>query len=436
LITAELHMKITKLNKDTASSVRRLLKRKQMDLSAVEKSVRKIIEQVKINGDRALVDYSKKFDKADISGRIRVSNSEIDDALEAVSADFMQSIKRIRRNITRYHKQQLRSDWRKKFSSGVELGEKFVPINRVGCYIPGGTAPLVSTVLMTVVPAAVAGVKEKIVCTPPDKSGSVNPHILAACSLVGVDAVFRVGGAQAIAAMAYGTETIPPVDKIAGPGNVFVNTAKKNLYGDVGIDMPAGPSEVLIMADSKADPAYVAVDLLAQVEHGAGDERAVLLTCSERLAGKVQQALKRQAPRYYASSAERDKFLNRIECMICSSRKQMIQAANIIAAEHVELMVNDPEKIVDRITNAGAIFVGTNSPVPVGDFAAGPSHVLPTGGAAKAFSGLSAVDFIKRISIIKCDRAGLEKIGPDAVELARVEGLEAHAKAIEMRIHK
>jgi histidinol dehydrogenase len=429
-------MKITNLNNNTALSVKRFLKRKQGDVVSVEASVRKIIDQVRNDGDRALVGLTKKFDKADIARKIRVTDKEIQDAVKSVPADFISSLKRIRNNIARYHKEQLRCDWRKSFGNGVELGEKFVPINRVGFYVPGGMAPLVSTVLMTVVPAEVAGVKEKIVCTPPGRDGKVNPYILTACRLTGVDAVYRLGGAQAIAAMALGTRSIQPVDKIAGPGNIYVNTAKKILYGEVGIDMPAGPSEVLIIADGSAGPAQVAVDLLSQVEHGTGDEIAVLLTTSGRLAQKVRQELQKQASGYYPSSVERKKLLGRIECLLCSEKKQLVEAANIIGAEHVEVMVKGPEKIVDRLTNAGAIFIGPYSPVPIGDFAAGPSHVLPTGGASRAFSGLSVVDFIKRISIIKCDRAGLKRIGRDAVKLARVEGLEAHAQAIEMRTRK
>ena len=429
-------MKITKLNNNIASSVKRLLKRKQGDVVSVEASVRKIIDQVRKDGDKALVSLTRKFDKADIARKIRVTDKEVQTAVKSVPADFISSLKRIKNNISRYHKEQLRSDWRKSFGNGVELGEKFVPVNRVGFYVPGGMAPLVSTVLMTVVPAMVAGVKEKIVCTPPGRDGDVNPYILAACRLTGVDAVYRVGGAQAIAAMALGTRSIRPVDKIVGPGNIFVNTAKKILYGEVGIDMPAGPSEVLIIADGSADPASVAVDLLAQVEHGTGDEIAILLTTSGRLAAKVQRELQRQAPGYYHSSDERRKLLGRIECLLCSGKSRMVDAANMIGAEHVEVMAKGPEKIVDRLTNAGAIFIGPYSPVPIGDFAAGPSHVLPTGGASRAFSGLSAVDFIKRISIIKCDQAGLRRIGRDAVKLARVEGLKAHAQAIEMRTRK
>lgn len=416
--------------------MKRILKRKQGDVVSVEESVRKIIGQVRKDGDKALVRLTKKFDKADITRKIRVTDKEIKAAVKSVPADFISSLKRIRNNISRYHKEQLRSDWRKSFGNGVELGEKFVPINRVGFYVPGGMAPLVSTVLMTVVPAEVAGVKEKIVCTPPGRDGKVNPFILAACWLTGVDVVYRVGGAQAIAAMALGTRSIQPVDKIAGPGNIFVNTAKKILYGEVGIDMPAGPSEILIIADGSADAAPVAVDLLSQVEHGTGDEIAILLTTAKSLALKVQQELHKQAPEYYPSSSDRKKLLDRIDCLICSGKKQLVEAANIIGAEHVEVMVKGPEKIVDRITNAGAIFIGPYSPVPIGDFAAGPSHVLPTGGASRAFSGLSAVDFIKRISIIKCDKAGLQRIGRDAVKLARVEGLKAHAQAIEMRTKK
>jgi len=430
-------MKIIKLTKKSGAQVKRLLNRRQANLAEVEQQVRKILGQVKAGGDRALIDLTKKFDGVALSkNKIRVSAAEMRQARKQTPQDFIETLKRVSENIRRYHKNQLRKSWERSFGTGLRLGEKIAPIERVGFYIPGGKAPLVSTVLMTVVPAQTAGVKEKVVVTPPSKNGNVDPHILAACDLLGVDEVYRVGGAQAIAAMAYGTSTIKPVDKIVGPGNIYVTAAKKILFGEVGIDMLAGPSEILIIADGTANPAFIAVDLLSQIEHGTGDEIAILLTTSETLTRKVDAQLCKQVVRYYPSKKAQKNVLEKIDCILCPSVKKVIDAANSIGAEHVEVMVGQPDRVVAKLTNAGAIFIGKYAPVSVGDFAAGPSHVLPTAGAARAFSGLSVLDFVKRISIIKCEQPGLSRIGPDAIRLAEVEGLKAHAKAIEMRIKK
>jgi histidinol dehydrogenase len=335
------------------------------------------------------------------------------------------------RNVKRYQKDLLLKDWIKLYGK-VRLGSLVRPLERVGVYIPGGTAPLVSTVIMTVVPAKVAGVKEIIVTTPPNREGIVNPYILAACEQTGVDRVYKVGGAQAIAALAYGTETIPKVDKIVGPGNIFVASAKRQVYGFVGIDMVAGPSEVLIIADDSADPKFVAADLLAQAEHDIL-ARTFLVTPSSALAKNVQREIDFQIKRLSRNSTAKKSMRHQGFVVLVKHLDEAVEIANQIAPEHAELICRKPLTLVKKIQSAGAIFVGNSTPEPVGDYVAGPSHVLPTGGTARFFSPLSSREFLKSISYLQYDRKSLLKELPVIQKIANIEGLDAHRKSAEAR---
>jgi len=403
----------------------------------IEAWVRPILEAVRRRGDAAVIEFTRKFDGVRLSpGRLRVSRREIEAALASASPKLVRALQAVRGNVEAYHKRQRPKSWTMKGRSGAVLGERIVPLRRVAVYVPGGVASLVSTVLMGVVPAIVAGVGEVVVATPPGKRGRVAPAILAACALCGVEEVYRVGGAQAIAALAYGTRRIAAVEKIVGPGNVFVMTAKKLVYGVVGLDAPYGPSEVLVLADATANASWVAADILSQAEHGTGHEFAVLVTTSKRLAKQVRAQIRSQLDELPALSRVRERLERGIALVVAPSRPKAVEFVNAFAAEHVEIIARDARRLGMSITNAGAIFVGPYSPVPVGDFAAGPSHCLPTGGAARAFSGLSVQDFVKRVSTVECSRAALGKLAPIVEELAEAEGLPAHARAVQMRVKR
>jgi histidinol dehydrogenase len=403
----------------------------------VEAHVRPIIEAVRRRGDAALVELTRRFDGVRLSpGRIRISPDEIQAALELVPPSLRRALAAVKRNIEAYHRRQRRKSWTMKASSGALLGERIVPLRRVAAYVPGGVAPLVSTVLMTVVPAKVAGVREVAVATPPGKRGQVPLGILAACALCGVEEVYRIGGAQAIAALAYGTKSVAPVEKIVGPGNIFVMTAKKLVYGLVGLDAPSGPSEVLVLADATADPRLVAADLVSQTEHGTGREFAVLVTTSARLAQAVRREVRAQLDELPALARLRTRLERGLSLVVAPSLPKAIEFSKKFAAEHVEIIARDARRLSASITRAGAIFIGPYSPVPVGDFAAGPSHCLPTGGAAAMFSGLSVDDFVRRTSTIECSRTALGKLAPLVEELAEAEGLPAHARAVRMRLKR
>ena len=403
----------------------------------IEAWVRPILEAVRRRGDAAVVEFTRKFDGVKLSaGRLRVARREIEAALASASPKLVRALQAVRRNVEAYHERQRPTSWTMKGRSGAVLGERIVPLRRVAVYVPGGVAPLVSTVLMGVVPATVAGVGEVVVATPPGKRGRVAPAILAACAVCGVEEVYRVGGAQAIAALAYGTRRIPRVDKIIGPGNVFVMTAKKLVYGVVGLDAPYGPSEVLVLADATADASWVAADILSQAEHGTGHEFAVLVTTSKRLAAQVRAQIRSQLDELPALSRVRERLERGIALVVAPSLPKAIEFVNAFAAEHVEIIARNARRLSAAVTNAGAIFIGPYSPVPVGDFAAGPSHCLPTGGAARAFSGLSVQDFVKRVGTIECSRAALGKLAPLVEELAEAEGLPAHARAVQVRVKR
>jgi len=382
----------------------------------VEETVRKIIDDVRLLGDDALIRYMRKFDKVKISQRqIKVSQIEISGAYANISPDFVSSLKVIMENVSRFYRKQLRKSWRIKGGEGVVLGENYSPLERVGVYIPAGTAPLVSTVYMTVLLAKLAQVKKTILISPPDKNGQINPHILVIADLLKVDEVYRVGGAQGIAALAYGTKTIPRVDKIVGPGNVYVSEAKRQVFGAVDIDMIAGPTELVIIANRLSDPKFVISDLRAQAEHAKG--LAILITNSKSLAKEVKSQL-----------AGDNGYI-----ILTKNLKQACEIANKIAPEHLEILVNNPKALLKNIKNAGAIFLGPYSPVALGDYIAGPSHVLPTNGSARFFSGLNVSDFMKSNHIISYSKKALEKIREPLEKIAAIEGLQKHIDSVKSR---
>ncbi len=402
----------------------------------VEQSVSEILQKVRVLGDKALIEYTEAFDSYSLSPlMIEVKKDAIDVSRASISKELTDSIKYAKKNIEEYAKKLLKKSWSYKRRDGSVLGEEIRPVEKVGIYVPGGTAPLVSTVLMTAVIARVAGVKEIFVASPPCTGGDISPGILAACSIAGVDSVFRVGGAQAIGAFAFGTKTVPKVDKIVGPGNMYVSCAKRQVYGFVDIDMVAGPSEVLIIADKTSNPEFIAADMLAQAEHDAAS-RIYLVSVDKDLIVNVEKEIYRQSimlsrKKIISESLSRGAFLVVVRDVI-----QAINIANIIAPEHIEVMIENPEFVVRRINNAGAIFVGKWTPEAMGDFVAGPSHVLPTSGGARWFSGLSVSDFLKRISLINYSEEAFKKASKYAVEFSDTEKLDGHGNSVKIRMKK
>lgn len=398
----------------------------------VEKIVSDVLADVKNRGDEAVVEYSKKFDKVDLTpSTIEVTN-QLENALESIDQNLLKIIERAAANIRKFHEKQKGNSWITTSQAGIILGQKISPLERVGVYVPAGTAPLPSTVLMNVIPAKVAGVEEVILCSPPGKDGKMHRLILACAKLAGVDRAFMVGGAQAVGAMAYGTKTVPKVDKIVGPGNIFVATAKKQVFGTCGIDMIAGPSEILIIADETANPAYVAADLLSQAEHDVLAS-SILVTCSEALVIEVKAELDKQISMLDRAEIAKKSLDEYGAIILTDTIDQAVKISNIIAPEHLELCVKDPLTVMPSIKNAGAIFLGNYSPEPLGDYFAGPNHTLPTAGTARFFSPLGVYDFIKRQSIISYSQEAFGEICDDVADFARAEGLSAHARAIEIR---
>lgn len=382
----------------------------------VEEKVKRIIDDVRLFGDDAVLKYTRKFDKVKLAVRqLKVSAIEISGAYQGINPDFVSNLKIIIENINRFYRKTLRKSWRIKDSDGFILGENYQPLEKVGIYIPAGTAPLVSTVYMTVLPAKIAGVKKIILVSPPDKNGYINPHILAVANLLKVDEIYRMGGAQGIAALAYGTKTIPKVDKIVGPGNIYVSEAKRQVFGLVDIDMIAGPTELVIIANRFSEPKFIIADLKAQAEHAGGI--AILITNSKSLAKHISSEL-----------ADTNGFI-----IMTKNLDEAIEATNRIAPEHLEIMVKNPRKLVKKIRNAGAIFLGDYSPVATGDYVAGPSHVLPTCGTARFFSGLSTLDFIKSSHIISYSKKALEKVRQPLEKIAAIEGLNKHLDSVKAR---
>ena len=400
----------------------------------VEGIVTEIIDNVKKNKDKALFEYCKKFDKANLSSLV-VSEEEINEAVSSVEPEFLEILQRAAANIKKFHEKQKRNSFIINDEKGVIIGQKIIPVDRAGLYVPGGTAAYPSTVLMDSIPAKLAGVREVVIVTPPNAEGKINPVILAAASVAGVDRIFKVGGAQAIAALAYGTETIPKVDKIVGPGNAFVAEAKKQVFGKVSIDMIAGPSEILIVADSKTDPAYAAADLLSQAEHDKLAS-AVLVTDSEDLAEAVSAELERQIPLLERAEIARASIDDNGKIIVADTLEKAIEIANEIAPEHLELCVDEPFDYLDSIRHAGSIFMGRNCPEALGDYFAGPNHTLPTSGTAKFSSPLSVDDFVKKTQYTYYTKEALSKVAADVAYFANKEGLTAHAKSAVIRTEK
>ena len=397
----------------------------------VESIVTEIIENVKKDGDKALLSYCEKFDKAKLPS-LQVTEEEIDDAVNAVDPAFLEILEKAAANIRRFHQKQVRNSFIINDQPGVVIGQKIIPIDRAGLYVPGGTAAYPSTVLMDSIPAKIAGCREVVMVTPPNKDGKINPVILAAAKIAGIDRIFKVGGAQAIAALAYGTESIPKVDKIVGPGNAYVAEAKKQVFGKVSIDMIAGPSEILIVADGATDPRHAAADLLSQAEHDTMAS-AVLVTDSQKLAEAVQAELELQIPQLERSNIARASIDNNGKIIVADDLMQAIEIANEIAPEHLELCVDDPFDYLDSIRHAGSIFMGRNCPEALGDYFAGPNHTLPTSGTARFSSPLSVDDFIKKTQYTYYTRDALKQVAEDVAFFAKAEGLTAHAKSAIIR---
>ncbi len=397
----------------------------------IEKIVRDIIDDVRKNGDNALFRYCEKFDKAKLTA-LKVSDDEIKEALREIDDEFLAILEEAKENIEAFHRLQKRSNFIKNDKDGVILGQKIMPVEKAGLYVPGGTASYPSSVLMNAVPAQIAGVTKIVMVTPPSKSGKIAPQILAAAHVAGVHEIYKVGGAQAIAALAYGTETIPKVDKIVGPGNIFVATAKKAVFGTVSIDMVAGPSEILVIADETCNPKYVAADMLSQAEH---DKMAssILITNSSSLAKEVQAELEVQIPLLPRAEICRASIDNNGKIIVVNDIKDAIDTANAIAPEHLELCVREPFMYLNDIKNAGSIFLGKNVPEALGDYFAGPNHTLPTMGTARFSSPLGVDDFIKKSSFIYYTEDALKKDKDKIVSFAKREGLDAHAKSISIR---
>ena len=400
--------------------------------SNVEGVVSEIIANVIKNGDRALYEYSEKFDKAKLSSLL-VSEEEIDEAIEAVDPEFIEIIKEAAENIREFHKRQVRGSFIINEKDGVVIGQKVMPIEKVGLYVPGGTAAYPSTVLMDSIPAKIAGCREIVMVTPPTSEGKVNPVILAAAKIAGVDKIFKVGGAQAVAALAYGTESVPKVDKIVGPGNAFVAEAKKQVFGKVSIDMIAGPSEILVVADSTCDPKHIAADLLSQAEHDRMAS-AVLVTDSYDFAKLVSAELERQVPELPRREIARCSIDNNGKIIVAENNLLLaIDIANEIAPEHLELAVDNPFDYLDKIKHAGSIFMGKNCPEALGDYFAGPNHTLPTSGTARFSSPLGVDDFVKKSQFTYYTRDALSRVADKVSYFAKKEGLDAHAKSATVR---
>ena len=428
-------MRIVKLNEDSKKNILEdLLKRSPNNYDQYADSVNEILSNVKENGDKAIFDYTKKFDGADINAEnILVTKEEIQEAYDSLeNKEWVDIIRKSLNNIKVYHEKQKQYSWFDSKPDGSLLGQKVTPIARVGVYVPGGKAAYPSSVLMNVIPAKVAGVEEIVMVTPPGKDGKVNPNTLIAANEAGVDKIYKVGGAQAIGALAYGTESIKKVDKIVGPGNIFVALAKKAVFGFVSIDSIAGPSEILVLADETANPKYVAADLLSQAEH---DElaSAILVTTSEELANEVSKWVDKFVKELSRTEIMEKSLENYGYILVAETMDDAIDAANEIASEHLEILTKNPFDTMTRVKNAGAMFLGEYSSEPLGDYFAGPNHVLPTNGTAKFFSPLSVDDFIKKSSIISFSREALEPMSQDIQKFAKAEGLTAHANSIKVR---
>ena len=430
-------MRIQKLNSDTKKNLLEdLLKRSPNNYGQYEASVKEILDKVKEEKDAAVFAYTAKFDGAELTAdTIEVTDAEIEEAYAQVDDTLLTVIRKAKDNIESYHAKQRQNSWFDSKPDGTILGQKITPLHRVGVYVPGGKAVYPSSVLMNVMPAKVAGVDEIIMVTPPGKNGKVSPNTLVAAKEAGVDKIYKVGGAQAIAALAYGTESIPKVDKIVGPGNIYVALAKKAVYGHVSIDSIAGPSEILVVADETANPRYVAADLLSQAEHDELDS-AILVTTSEKLAHEVSNQVDGFLKKLSRAEIISKSLDNYGYILLADTMEDVIDVANEIASEHLEIQTKNPFEVMTKIRNAGAIFIGEYASEPLGDYFAGPNHILPTNGTAKFFSPLSVDDFIKKSSIISYSREALQKVHKDIESFAKAEQLTAHANSIHVRFEE
>lgn len=425
-------MKIYKESLDAMLSIVRQYTQQTTDME-IERRVYDIIENVRANGDAALREYSEKFDGVKIDD-FKVDQSIIDAAWDNLPEDLKHALLVAKKNITEFHSREIEQGFVDMDTPGITRGQKVTPLARVGLYVPGGTAAYPSTIMMTALPAKIAGVKEIIMVTPPQKDG-INSAVLGAAKLAGVDAVYQVGGAQGVAALAYGTEQIPKVDKIVGPGNIYVATAKRQVFGQVDIDMIAGPSEIGVIADDSANPVHLAADLLSQAEHDPR-ARAIMVTNSEKLAKQVSDEVERQLLQLPRESIARPAIENNSYIAVMNSVEDMFTVMNEVAPEHLEIQLPDPMEYMSMVENAGSVFLGRYASEPLGDYVGGTNHVLPTSGTAKFSSPLGVYDFVKRISFTQFSRERLQEVAKDITTLARTEGLEAHARAIDVRFEK
>lgn len=424
-------MEITEDNKQ--SLIKELKGRTTETEQEILVSVNSILTKVKNEGDKALFEFTKSFDKVELK-TLEVSAEEIDKCFDSVEEEFIKALEEAKVNIEDYHKKQKSNGFLMTKDQGVYLGQRVLPLERVGVYVPGGTAAYPSSVLMNVIPAKVAGVAEIVMVTPPDKNSGINPYIGVAARIAGIDKIFKVGGAQAVGALAYGTESIEKVDKIVGPGNIFVATAKKLVFGEVDIDMIAGPSEILVIADDKSDPSFVAADLMSQAEH---DKLAssILITTSKDLYDKVEVELERQVKTLEREEIIRTSLKDFGSAIICNTMEECIEISNFIAPEHLEIMVDDPMRYLGMVKNAGSVFLGRYCPEPIGDYFGGTNHVLPTSGTARFFSPLSVDSFIKKSSFIYYSQEAILENGEKIITLANKEGLTAHANSVKVRLN-
>ena len=425
-------MKIYKESLDAMLNIVRQYTQQTTDME-IERRVYDIIENVRANGDAALREYSEKFDGVKLDD-FKVDQSIIDATWDNLPEDLKHALLVAKKNITEFHSREIEQGFVDMDTPGITRGQKVTPLARVGLYVPGGTAAYPSTIMMTALPAKIAGVKEIIMVTPPQKDG-INPAVLGAAKLAGVDAVYQVGGAQGVAALAYGTEQIPKVDKIVGPGNIYVATAKRQVFGQVDIDMIAGPSEIGVIADESANPVHLAADLLSQAEHDPR-ARAIMVTNSEKLANLVSDEVERQLSQLPRESIARPAIENNSYIAVMDSVEDMFTVMNEVAPEHLEIQLPDPMEYMSMVENAGSVFLGRYASEPLGDYVGGTNHVLPTSGTAKFSSPLGVYDFVKRISFTQFSRERLQEVAKDITTLARTEGLEAHARAIEVRFEK
>ncbi|MFX1311188.1 MAG: histidinol dehydrogenase [Promethearchaeota archaeon] len=426
-------LRIVKSDEINQTNLTEFIPRNVLQIDSIKESVRNIVEQVRINGDKAILELTKKFDGVELfESDIKVSQEEISKAYNKVDKTLLNALKYAKKNLIKFHQAQIRKDWMITIEKGVNAGQLYRPLESIGIYIPGGIAIYPSTVLMTAAPASVAGVKEIIMCSPPQLNKEIAPEIIVAASEFNINNIFKVGGAQAIAAMAFGTNIIPKVQKVIGPGNKWVNAAKQTLSNIVAIDTPAGPSEVLIIADNFIDYNLVIVDLLSQIEHDS-DNVGIIVSTSTDLIQNVMNNI----DRYVEKSERKDIIktaLNNSLIIEAKNLEDCIRICNLIAPEHLEIMIKNPKKIISKIVNAGAIFIGPNTPVSLGDYSAGTNHVLPTGGNAKRYSGLNLYDFLKTIEVLECDLDGLKTLSKSSSIIAEFEGLFAHKNSIEKRL--